>query len=272
MQQDLRLIHLRLKDSDEDWPYGPLQSLSNSPLSGFILEPTRTVLKSTSFLNKKNILKKRSRSELMRQKLTSGSPVHRRAGGMRRQHDGALADRTQDSLILDRTVTDSVISAIRSDSPSSRAVDCFSSRTSSCQTLDQSERKLLRFDERVEQFRAMNLEDAQRLWAAESDDDSSDEGLMMTFPLKRPPFSQNNKERNFSTESKLMAKLPPTTLKSPSASPQKKLSSVIYLDWSDLGWMDLEQIWMEWIAGVLNLEWIGSDWFGAPGAPVVLPY
>ena len=50
------------------------------------------------------------------------------------------------------------------------------------------------------------------------------------------------------------------------------LQAVIYLDWIYLEWMDLERIWMEWIDGALNLEWIGSDTIGAPGAPMVLPY
>jgi hypothetical protein len=125
--------------------------------------------------------------------------------------------------MLDRTSTDSVIFAIRSESVSRGAVDCFSSRTLRCQPLDQSERKLLRFEERVEQFRAVNFEDAQRDWAAESEDDSSNEGLLMTFPLKKPPFLQDNTGRKSSTDSKIIAKLPPTTLKSPSPSAKKTL-------------------------------------------------
>jgi hypothetical protein len=125
--------------------------------------------------------------------------------------------------MLDRTVMDSVIFAIRSESVGRGAADCFSSRTLRCQPLNQSERKTLRFNERVEQFRAVNLEDTQRDWAAESNDDSSNEGLLMRYPLKKPPFPQGNPERNSSTDSKIIAKLPPTTLKSPSSSAQKTL-------------------------------------------------
>jgi hypothetical protein len=162
-------------------------------------------------------------SELMRQKLMSVSPVHKRAGGVRVQHANASVDRTQNCPMLDRTSTDSVIFAIRSESVSRGAVDCFSSRTLRFQTLDQSERKLLRFEERVEQFRAVDFEDAQKDWDAESDDDSSNEGLLMRFPLKKPPFPQGNTGRKSGTNSKIIAKLPPTTLKSPSPSAKKTL-------------------------------------------------
>src|SRR5687768_8784578 len=127
MYQDLQLSRLRLKDSDDNWLYGPVQSLSNSSFFELISEPTSTVSKSTCFLNKKSILKKRSMSELMRQKLMSDSLVYKWVGGVRVQHGNASVDRTQDCPMLNRIVTDSVIFAIRSESIGRRAADCFSS-------------------------------------------------------------------------------------------------------------------------------------------------
>ena len=82
--------------------------------------------------------------------------------------------------------------------------------------------KLLRFDKRVEQFRAAGL-DVKRDWSAESDGGSSDDGLLMTFPIQERKFLQNNTGNNHGTESKMIEQIPPTTLKTTSPPPQKAL-------------------------------------------------
>ncbi|PVH90241.1 hypothetical protein DM02DRAFT_678731 [Periconia macrospinosa] len=213
-----------LKDSDYNWLYGPLRSSSKSSLSAFISKPTTAVSKPTCFLNKKSILKKRSISELIRQKLMSALPVLKRAGGVQVQYGNASVDRTRDYPMFDRTATDSIICLTRWKSVSGVATDCFSPpRTPGSQSLGQGERKLLRFDERVEQFRAVDLENAERDWSAQSDDDSSDDGLLMKFPLKERAFLLNNTENNPSTDGKIIEMLPPTTLRSRSPPPRKTL-------------------------------------------------
>ncbi|KAH7111843.1 hypothetical protein B0J11DRAFT_543152 [Dendryphion nanum] len=81
-------------------------------------------------------------------------------------------------------------------------------------------RQLLRFDERVEQFRAIYLEDTERDWSAESDDDSSYEGLLLKFPLKERAFLHKN-TKNITHAGSIIEELPPTTLKSRSPPPEK---------------------------------------------------
>lgn len=213
-----------LKDSDYNRLYGPLQS-SKSSRCALISGPTITFLKHTCLLGKKSILKKRSISEVVLQKLMPALPVLKRVGEVHVEHGSASADRTRDCPMVDGAVTDSITYPIQSKSVNRVAMDCLSpSRTLGSQSLDQGERKLLRFDERVEQFRAVDLEDAERDWSAESHDDSSDEGLLMKFPLKERAFLHKNTGNNSHTESKIIEELPPTTLKSRSPPLQKTLS------------------------------------------------
>jgi hypothetical protein len=212
-KEDLQLIRLRLKDSDNNWLYGPLQSLSKSSLSEFISAPATAVSKSTCFLSKRSILKKRSKLELMRQKSISGLPVIRQAGRVQLQHGGNVSvDQTRDCPMVDRAVTDCVTYPIQSKTNSGEAPDRFSPRALGLRSFDQSESKLLRFNEKVEQFRAVGLEDVETEWSTQSDDDSSDEGLLMKFPLKERRFLQHKTENDSSANSKMIEKLPPTML------------------------------------------------------------
>jgi hypothetical protein len=156
----------------------------------------------------------------------SALPVLKRAGGVQIQHGGIISiNRTRDRPMFDRAVTESVTYTIRSKSDSREATDPFSpSRTSGLQPLDQGERKLLRFDEKVEQFRAIGYEDAERDWSAHSDDDSSEEGLLVKFPLKERTFVQHCTGNNSSADRKIIEKLPPTMLKYRSSPPEKTSS------------------------------------------------
>ncbi|KAH8704332.1 hypothetical protein GQ44DRAFT_778172 [Phaeosphaeriaceae sp. PMI808] len=213
-----------LKDSDNNWLYGPLQSLSKSLLSEFMSEPATTVSKPTCFLSKRSILKKQSKLELMRQKLMSGLPVLKQADRVQIQHDNVSVDPTRDCPMFDGAVTDCVIYPIQWKTDSGEVMDRFSPRAPVLRSLDQGESKLLRFNEKVEQFRAVGLEDAEREWSAPSDDDSSDEGLLMKFPLKKRQFLQHNTGNNSSTDSKIIEKLPPTMINFCSSPPRKTLS------------------------------------------------
>ncbi|PVH90676.1 hypothetical protein DM02DRAFT_416183 [Periconia macrospinosa] len=152
-------------------------------------------------------------------------PVFERVDGVQVEHGNASTDRTWDCPIFNRAVTDSITYRIRSKSVRRETTDHFSpSRTTAVQPLGQGKRKILRFDEKVEQFRATDVEGAERDWSARTDDDSSDEGLLMKFPLKERACLHKNTENNSCTNSKMIKELPPTTLKSRSPSPQETLS------------------------------------------------
>ena len=110
--------------------------------------------------------------------------------------------------------------------------DYFSSQsTSGLITPDQSEKKHIRFDEKVEQCIAVECKGAEdddgedsnyNPWAKYRDDDSSsDEGVvMMKKSRKRRPVSRTNSKASISGDSATIAKLPSTTLKNQTDSPE----------------------------------------------------
>jgi hypothetical protein len=102
--------------------------------------------------------------------------------------------------------------------------------TSGLQTPDQSDKKHIRFDEKVEQCIAVEVkgvdEDDEEdynhnPWARyKEDDSSSDEGVvMMKKSRKKRPLSRTNSKTSVTGDSKTIAKLPSTTLKYRTESP-----------------------------------------------------
>ncbi|KAF2009828.1 hypothetical protein BU24DRAFT_436763 [Aaosphaeria arxii CBS 175.79] len=226
-----------LKDCDVTWLYGPLQPAAHRTLSTQTSEPVSRLSKSNSFLqHKKPILKKRSMSEVMLQNsLSSSSLVKQAAAAVQAQQldtSTALARRRQ-RPVVGRATSDyitSSISSIPSRTTSRDPTDYFSSRsTSGLQTPDHGERKHIRFDEKVEQCIAVECKDGMdddddddaNNWRNNDDDDSSsDDGVvMMKRSRKRAPLSRSASRLSVTGDTKIIAKLPSTTLKCRTDSP-----------------------------------------------------
>lgn len=215
-----------LKDYDVTWLYGPLQPAANQTQSKHASEPISRLSKSNSFLNKKPILKKRSMSEVMLQKSLSASSLVKQAAAavQAQQAKGILLDRRKS--IMSRPLDVSTPS-IPTQTHSREPVDYFSSRsTSGLQTPDHSERKHIRFDDKVEQCIAVEGKDGDYddddppAWALDDSDDSSDDGVvMMKNARKKRPLLRTDSRSSFSGENKTIAKLPSTTLKYRTDSP-----------------------------------------------------
>ncbi|KAF2467535.1 uncharacterized protein BDR25DRAFT_266994 [Lindgomyces ingoldianus] len=220
-----------LKDCDVTWLYGPLQPASNRFLSQHQSEPISRLSKNNSFLNKKPILKKRSVSEVMLQKSLSASSLVKQAAAavQAQQANGATLERRRQRPIIGCAPSDFVTSTLPSQTVSRDPIDSFSSRsTSGLHTPDHAERRHIRFDDKVEQCIAVDIkdgeydddEDANDSWAMNDDDDSSDDGVvMMKKSRKKRPLSRTNSRSSFTGESKTIAKLPSTTLKYRTDSP-----------------------------------------------------
>lgn len=220
----------RLKDVDVTWLYGPLQPAANRLVSHQNSEPSSRLSKTNSFLNQptRPILKKRSMSEVMLQNSISGSSLVKQAAAavQAQQVTGiSLEGRVKRSLLIGRA--DSDFTSIPSRTTSRDTTDYFSSRsTSGLQTPDHHEKKHIRFDEKVEQCIAVDCKSVEddddeeedfnhNPWAKYNDDDSSDDGMVMMKKSrkKRRPMSRTPSTVNVTGESKTIAKLPSTTLK-----------------------------------------------------------
>jgi hypothetical protein len=227
--------HCRLKDCDVTWLYGPLQPASNRSYSQHASEPTSRLSKSNSFISKKPILKKRSMSEAMLHNSLSSSSLLKQAAAAvqaQQQSNGPTLERRRYRPIIRHTQSDFATSSIPSRATSRDPTDYFSSQsTSGLHTPDHGERKHIRFDDKVEQCIAVDCKEADddeedynsNPWAVNDDDDSSDEGVVMmkrSRKSNRKPLSRTNSQRSFNGgEGKTIAKLPSTTLKYRTDSP-----------------------------------------------------
>lgn len=216
---------------DVTWLYGPLQPASNRSVSRQTSEPVSRLSKTNSFLNKKPILKKRSMSEVMLQKSISASSLVKQAAAavQAQQAGGVTLERRRQRPIIGRATSD--FTSFPSRTISRDTSDYFCSRsTSGLQTPDQPEKKHIRFDEKVEQCIAVEVKGADdddeedfnhNPWAKYRDDDSSsDDGVVMMKKSRRKrPLSRTSSKTSISGESKTIAKLPSTTLKYRTDSP-----------------------------------------------------
>lgn len=208
--------YLRLKECDVTWLYGPLQPGPNH------LSPSKTdngstpLSKTSSFVNlkKKPILKKRSMSEVMLQRsLSNASLLKQATAAVQAQEKKGIL---RPSLI--RATTDctgySFSSRRMSQTNSSVAV----STDSSGVTSPSYERKHIHFNEQVEQCIAVEVKgeddddiDTDRF----GEDSDSDGGVMMkrSRSRKSAPILKKRKKKASSSEGKIIAMLPSTTLK-----------------------------------------------------------
>ncbi|KAH8732740.1 hypothetical protein GQ44DRAFT_696350 [Phaeosphaeriaceae sp. PMI808] len=224
-----------LKDVDVTWLYGPMQPASNRFSSRQNSEPASRLSKTNSFVHgvKKPILKKRSMSEAMLQKsLSSSSLVKQAAESIQAQQTtGVTLELRKPRPIIGRVTPDfPTSSSTLSRGTIWETTDYFSSKsTSGLHTPSDGEKKHIRFDDNVEQCIALECKEGdededdfnRNPWAKEDDDSSSDEGVvMMKRARRRKPLSRTNSKTCISTtDNKTIAKLPSTTLKYKTDSP-----------------------------------------------------
>lgn len=223
-----------LKDVDVTWLYGPLQPASNRFCSQQNSAPVSRLSKTNSFVNgvKKPILKKRSMSEAMLQKsLSSSSLVQQAADSLQAQHmTGVTFEARRPRPIIGRYTPDFPTTSSLSRGLLWEGTDYFSSKsTSGLHTPGDGEKKHIRFDDKVEQCIAVECRDANdeeddynhNPWAKYTDEDSSsDEGVvMMKRSRRRKPLSRTASTASISSDNKTIAKLPSTTLKYRTDSP-----------------------------------------------------
>lgn len=172
-------------------------------------------------------------SEAMLQKsLSSSSLVKQAAESVQAQQTtGATLDLRKPRPIIGRATSDYPTSSILTTrGPFWEATDYFSSKSTTGQhTPGDGEKKHIRFDDKVEQCIALECKEGdddeedfnRNPWAREDEDSSSDEGVvMMKRARRRRPLSRTSSKTSVSTtDNKTIAKLPSTTLKYRTDSP-----------------------------------------------------
>jgi hypothetical protein len=216
------------------WLYGPMQPASNRFSSQQNSEPASRLCKTNSFVLgvRKPILKKRSMSEAMLQKsLSSSSLVKQAAESVQAQQTtGVTLDLRQPRPINGRATPDFPPSSTTSRGTFWEPTDYFSSKsTSGLHTPSEGEKRHIRFDDKVEQCIALECKEGdddeedfnRNPWAKDEDESSSDEGVvMMKRARRRKPLSRTSSKTSVSTiDNKTIAKLPSTTLKYRTDSP-----------------------------------------------------
>jgi hypothetical protein len=218
----------RLKDCDVTWLYGPLQCGSKN-LNPTGTEPSSVTLSKTdSFvnLNKKPILKKRSMSEVMLQRsLVSASLLKQATAAVQAQETRSVLKNRTDKFSADYYVTYPL--SVRRDSQGTSSSITASTDSSNISS-PFPERKHIHFNEQVEQCIAIDVkdddeEDFEHDLLGE-DSDSDEGGVMMkrVKSKKRGPSAKKRSKKSASSEGKIIAKLPSTTLKYRSDTPEPR--------------------------------------------------
>ena len=227
VKNDLRTVSPEklnwLKDCDVTWLYGPLQTDQKHKLHIVASPPPSQLSRSSSFVNKKPILKKKSASAVILERSLSQQSLLSRAGAILRAQQSSPGIRPP----LDRglsdfgptTYTESPL-ASRAPTPAESESGGTSSTTRSFTWTDlhsPSESKHVNFDDTVRQVRAIESnedekEEQEVVSDVFSDDEDDDGGLMMKPPT--PKHSNRSTPRgSFSDGCKTIAALPSTTLK-----------------------------------------------------------
>ncbi|KKZ62975.1 hypothetical protein EMCG_02686 [[Emmonsia] crescens] len=215
-----------LKDCDVTWLYGPLQTASKISPSTSSPPPTR-LSTSSPFLNKKPILKKRTASQTILQRFISTRTLLSHAGAILQARE---ADGFRNRPGLGRSASDYVVpNTYFENSSSSRAT------TVSPGTESPSDRRHISFNDEVSQCIAVEgkddyYDDMDDSTCVIDDDDISEDGVLMMRqapPRSRSPLSSQSTPRSsFSSDSKTIAPLPPTTLKYRRDTPEPEVDIV----------------------------------------------
>lgn len=200
------------------WLYGPLQT-RHSKLFTDTDQNSSTLSRCDSFI-KKPILKKRSMSEVMLQKsLSSSSLLKQATAAVQAQQDGPARLARP---VLQRAATDYVTFPFSSRRLSRMNTSVLQSTSSSGVASPSTERKHIHFDEQVQQCIAVDVrgEEDEDDEAGHSQwnggDDSDSDGVMMkkTASKKKPLKLRKSPKVAAHSDSRTIAMLPSTTLKS----------------------------------------------------------
>lgn len=209
-----------LKESDVTWLYGPLQPAVTHPVTHRSHESSPHHLSSSSsFTNKKPILKKRSMSEVMLQRSISANSLVKQAAAAVQAQQTYLQCKPRP--VFARAASDFVPSQAPSNPISRDQLDYFASRAGSDEdTPSDCQRRHIRFDDKVEQCIAVDCKDEEpdsdsdSNPSDDSDSDSSDGVVMMRRPRRRrPTMGSKQGSRTQTPAGKIIEKLPDTTLK-----------------------------------------------------------
>ncbi|KAK7177837.1 hex2 protein [Paraphaeosphaeria sporulosa] len=231
-----------LKENDLIWLYGPLQSSMNLAVNQHVSEPKSRLSMSSLFLDKKPILKKRSISEIMLQKSRSASSLVSQPVTVKAQQTTRVCSEGRRWRPLVRCATASCFSLLPTHTISRDTTGYVSSlSTFSPKMPVHGEKKHVRFDEKVQQCDAVECKAVEEYheedfnhnpWAKYRNYDfSSDEDVaLMKRSRRKRPLSQINTKRSISGENKTIPKIPSTTLKyrtdSPNATEQQPTHSL----------------------------------------------
>ncbi|PSK46186.1 Dual specificity protein phosphatase PPS1 [Elsinoe australis] len=217
-----------LKESDVTWLYGPLQPATSHPITHSTPDPSPHHISSqSSFVNKKPILKKRSMSEVMLQRsLSASSLLKQAAASVQAQQTAQTTPRPAATLVRGHSDFNS---SQQSQSISRDQLDYFSTISSSSggNTPSEGPKRHIRFDDKVEQCIAVDCKDHDQYdddsSEDDSDSDSSDDGVLtMRKPKRRrPTIGKRSGSRNGMGANKIIEKLPDTTLKYKTESPEQ---------------------------------------------------
>ncbi|KAH6699880.1 protein phosphatase-like protein type 1 complex subunit Hex2/Reg1 [Leptodontidium sp. MPI-SDFR-AT-0119] len=224
-----------LKGCDATWLYGPLQTGSDRSLRMPPSSPSSSshISKSNSFLNKKSILKKRSMSEIMLQRSLLGQAAVTVQAQQFRE-----AGRRCDRLTIGRATSDFVTFSSSSRRMRRENLSLLPSvLPSGLASPSTGEEKHIHFNEQVEQYIALEIkgdedEEPDSYAIHDSDDSDSDDGaimMMRTDPKWKLPLMSSRKatpRASFSTGSKSIEMLPPTTLKDREDAPEPPETAV----------------------------------------------
>lgn len=230
-----------LKDCDVTWLYGPLQTdvKSSLPASSQKPPPPSGLSSSNSFLDRKSILKKKTASEAILQRSLSQHTLLKHAGAIL-QAQNAEHLRGKPSFV--RATSDVGVSPTRILDPS------FTPSSASSGLISPSERRHIHFNNEVVQCIAVEAKEYEEQDVDpslfflgeeydddyegfdeedEADDTESDEGIVMmkqvssrTSPSANSYGSSRSTPRSSVSENKIIAPLPPTTLKCRSDTPE----------------------------------------------------
>lgn len=234
-----------MKDHDVTWLYGPLQTGNIRTFNLNTTPPASRLSRCNSFASKKPILKKRSLSEIMLQRSLSSSTLMKQAtDALRAQQPGkSLRDRP---MLGDRassdfgTLSEPETPLTRSTTSTSSTEHSASKPTSGAQT--PCTNRHIHFNNKVEQCIAIykEVDDSPEHYKAVHDDeeDSSEDDMLVMKPIKNATKAKirsapSTHRNSFSTDSKIIAMLPSTTLNyrgdSPDSAEQKSKQKDIFM-------------------------------------------
>ena len=220
----------RLKDCDVTWLYGPLQTGTKAIFRNNVSPPPSRLSTSSSFLNKKPILKKKSASEAILQRSISEHSLLKQAGAILKSQEATPArsrpafERAASDFTVPIFSPESVLNTPAGESSQPTLSREFSVTSSGLQS--PSERRHIHFNDEVVQCIAVEGkeedEEEEQHQTILSDEEDEDEGVVM---MKQVPSKARNSNRStprgsFSTDSKTIAPLPSTTLKYRSDTPE----------------------------------------------------